>query len=190
MTWAEEVGALAQKEGLCTPFLGMLGPGHLGRAGDFCWFFQNLGEARAHSILAASACLAHAPRSVHFLGSWQVWWDPGHLCDFSPPVLCPAPQPQPSTICYFLLYPKNYKQKSFPQGNSNKGQWGHKGRKKNSLLLQALGRQRPWIRQRDGQKNLQGDLDTEAGEPASGACVSLVVACEAAAQRSHSCGGG
>lgn len=139
---------------------------------------------------AAFAYPAHAPRSVHFLGPWQVRWDPGHLCDFSPPILCPTPQPQPSTICYFLLYPKNYKQKSFPQGNSNKGQWGHKGQKRNTLVLQALGQQRPWIRQRDGQKNLQGDLGTEAGEPASRACVSLVVACEAAAQRSHCCGGG
>lgn len=37
------------------------------------------------------------------------------------------------------------------------------------------------MRHRDGQKGFQGYLDPASGEPAWRACVSLVVACQAAA---------
>lgn len=126
--------------------------GRLGRAGDLsCRLFQTLAAvvspAHAQGISWASGSagriqiiLVKPEPSVRFLSSHPL----------------PYPQPQPPEICYFLLYPKNCKQKSFSQGNSNKGQWGHKGQKKNSLVLQPLGQQRPWRRQRDGQESFQG----------------------------------
>ncbi|KAG3258280.1 hypothetical protein H1C71_028000 [Ictidomys tridecemlineatus] len=103
--------------------------GPKGRRSTALPFPWNVGGQRPLRNLAALACPAHAHTQGHFLGSGQIWWDQGCLGEagvqlkssfLHPPTpsFAPASQPQPATICYFLLYPKNYKQKSFPQANS------------------------------------------------------------------------
>lgn len=103
MTRAERVGALARKEGLCTPFLGTWGSGQLGRAGDFCCFFQNLGEARAHSILQPlpvqlmlhAQCISWAPGRF---GGIQVIFGISLLPSFALP---PSPSLLQSVIFFY-----------------------------------------------------------------------------------------
>lgn len=101
MTWAEEVGALARKEGLSTPFLGTWGSGQLGRAGDFCWFFQNLGEARAHSVLQPLP-VQLVPHAQH------ISWAPGRFGGIQAIFvisLLPSFALLPAPAFYNLLFP-------------------------------------------------------------------------------------